>query len=113
MGCDYYIIKQLCVQYIAPNGAEGTTTIEIDRERAYFFVGRMSDNDSDDDDYAERLRAYYERELRVTYVPRILCTDGVWRNDAVKSRYSNMIHESIGAGAKIMSVKKEEVRRMR
>ena len=36
MGCDYYIVKQLHVEYVDDDDLERDVDIELDRERAYF-----------------------------------------------------------------------------
>lgn len=57
MGADYFIIKQLRIEH-----SEGTSTIELDRQRCYFDYSNYDSDDSDDK---------YKHYLTVTFVPRV------------------------------------------
>lgn len=78
MGCDFYIIKQLRIEH-----SQGTSTIELDSERAYFPENAFNDADSDDSDFQERMNKQYERFLEVSYEPRMLYGVGVTPPDDV------------------------------
>ena len=117
MGCDYYILKELRIHYITPNGKETQITIELDRQRCYF--SEYNDDlscDSDDSDYWTRIHArhdkYIEECLRVTFQPRTLYEKGQWKNKETECKYREQVKKQIGDG-EIVSIIKQEVRYLR
>lgn len=116
MGCDYYIVKQLEVIHINDDDDEITTTIELDRDRGYFFDdinSRDSDDSSDsDEDYDTRFQRKYGKYLEVTYQPRVLFQNGKWKSERVQEKYEDTITNEIGNDM-IISIIKQEVRYLR
>jgi hypothetical protein len=130
MGCDYFIIKQLRIEH-----SQGSSTIELDRERAYFPENAFNDADSDDSDFQERMNKQYESFLQVTYNPRMLYGVGVtppddvyiktvldteprWKNEQVKERYQERVNDelnklNLNIPIIVYQIIKEEVRYLR
>jgi hypothetical protein len=116
MGCDYYIIKRLKIEH-----SSGVDFIELDRERCYFPENDINNDilnyDSDDTDADISLSKYYERYLKVTFVPRIIYTDYEWKNEKVEQKYIDMVYEKLkhynNAFSNIYQITKEEVRNFR
>ena len=111
MGCDYYIIKRLKIEH-----SSGVDFVELDREKCY-FPENDTDNDYDSDDTNYSLNEYYERYLKVTFVPRILYKDDEWKNEKVKKKYTDIVYEKLkhynNAYDNIYEITKEEVRHFR
>jgi hypothetical protein len=115
MGCDYYIVKQLEVRHINDDDDEIITTVELDRERGYFFDevdSRDSDDSSGSEDSDMRYERKYGKYLNVTYVPRVLFENGKWKNERVQKRYEDSIRDEIGNDM-LLSIIKKEVRYLR
>lgn len=124
MGCDYYIIKQLRIIH-----SQGTSTIELDRERCYFNV--FKDIDSDDSDLEEKMNKQYDSYLEVTYKPRILYDvfepkqdeiktvldlEPRWKNNEIEKKYFEQVNRlltNISDNIILYQVIKEEVRYLR
>ena len=108
MGADYFIIKQLRIEH-----SEGTSTIELDRQRCYFDYSNY-DYDSDDSDDSDDKYKHY---LTVTFVPRVLYEYGNWQNEKMKKKYIDMVYEKLkkynNAFGNIHNIIKEEVRYLR
>lgn len=111
MGCDYYIVKQLEIKYIDDHDDEHETTIELDRQRGYFYDDDF-DSDSDDTNNTETFNKRYGKYLTVTYEPKFLFNNNKWKNDRIKDTYYNLIQGEIGNGL-LTSVIKTEVRYLR
>lgn len=125
MGCDFYIIKQLRIEH-----SQGTSTIELDRERAYFPEIEV---DSDDSDFEEIMNKQYESFLEVTYKPRmlygvfepsenyirtVLDTEPRWKNEDIKEKYQEQVNNllnklNLNIPIIVYQIFKEEVRYLR
>ena len=103
MGADYYIIKQLRIEH-----SQGTSTIELDRERCYFPNYIFDEVDSDDSDYEDKMNKQYEHFIEVTYKPRmlygvmpsentyvktVLDTEPRWKNEQIKEKYQEQVND--------------------
>lgn len=102
MGVDYYIVKQLHVEYLDDDDMERNINIELDRECAYFY-NDMDSVDSDDTD----VESFSSKCLEITYKPRILFQNGKWKSDNIQEKYSNNITQEIGDGMLLKIIKKE------
>jgi hypothetical protein len=119
MGCDYYIVKELLVVYKHhATGKEKTTEIELDRQRCYFLEYTEDVScDSDDSDYLDRKHArqhsYIEECLRVTFQPRTLFENNMWKNEETRQKYEDRIKTKIMAPIELVRVIKQEIRYLR
>jgi len=106
MGADYFIIKQLRIEH-----SEGTSTIELNREKCYFDNYNYDSDDSDDSDDK------YKHYLTVTFVQRVLYEHDNWKNEKIKKKYIDMVYEKLkkynNAFGNIHNIIKEEVRYLR
>lgn len=116
MGCDYYIVKQLEVIHINDDDDEIITTIELDRDKGYFFDdidSRDSDDSTDiNEDENSRFNRKYGKYLRVTYIPRVLFKNNEWKSERVQERYEDSVRDEIGNDV-ILNIIKKEVRYLR
>lgn len=116
MGCDYYIVKQLEINYINCNDEEIITTLELDREKCYFLYYIDDSFDSDDsidhEAYYKNYEKKYARYLNVTYVPKVLFENGKWKNERIQEKYDETVKEQIG-NDKILKIIKKEIRYLR
>lgn len=126
MGCDFYIIKQLRIEH-----SQGTSTIELYRERAYFQ--EIYEVDSDDSDFQDKIDKQYQCFLEVTYKPRmlygvmspentyiktVLDTEPRWKNQQVKEKYQDQVNNELNEldlniPIIIYQIIKEEIRYLR
>ena len=134
MGCDYYIIKELLIEYPGEDEYDrwepktgDNMTIELDREREYFpYIEHTNtntnytDTDSDDSDYSKKTEKKYakmrkdykrveEECLKVHYKPRILF-NMKWKNEETEEKYKEMF-KTVKPG--FIRVTKREVRYLR
>jgi len=127
MGCDYYIITNLDIQH-----SQGTSSIELDKQRNYFSYNN-NNIDSDESDYEEQMKKYYDSYLEVNYKPKILYgifepnqgeiktlldTEPRWKNEIIKTKYQEQVkHElnELNCAIPIIVYKiiKQEVRYLR
>jgi len=106
MGCDYYIVKLLAVKYLDDHDDEHDTTIELDRQRCYFY--EYDDDFDSDSDSTNNTDKRYGKYLNVTYQPKVLFSNHKWKNERIQDKYSNEIQNEIGNGLLISVIKKEE-----
>ena len=105
MGCDYYVIKILEIEY-EENGIKRTEEIEVDIDRRYFLDYYDEDSDAESDiNYEEK----YQHYLTVNYVPLILFENGKWKSDRIKEKYEMMIINVTN----LIKVTKKEKRKLR
>jgi hypothetical protein len=109
MGCDYYIVKQLHVEFVDDDDLERNVDIELDRERAYFHndMDSLDSDDSDDETFSSKFDRKYSKYLEVTYKPRILFQNGKWKNDNIQEKYTDNVTEEIGNGMLVKIIKRE------
>lgn len=114
MGCDYYIVKQLHVEYVDDDDLERNVDIELDRERAYFHndMDSIDSDDTDEDTFVSKFDRKYSKYLEVTYKPRILFQKGKWKNDSTQEKYMDNITQAIGKEM-LLKIIKQEVRYLR
>ena len=113
MGCDYYIVKYLQVEYVNDDDDTATIDIELNKEKAYFSYDNMTDSDSSDDEsYNTRFERKYGKYLEVTYVPKILFNNNKWKNETIQEKYEDIILNEIKEGL-LLKVTKKEVRFLR
>jgi hypothetical protein len=114
MGCDYYIVKQLHVEYIDDDDLERNVDIELDRERGYFYndMDSLDSDDTDDESFSSKFTRKYSKYLEVTYQPRILFQNGKWKNDSIQEKYTDNVTQEIANGM-LFKITKKEVRYLR
>lgn len=95
MGCDYYIIKALCVYY----NENGYLHIELDRERGYFDINL----DEDSDDYEEKVDEYIRDCLTPKMAPITIYNNGVFNKSVSETKYKSMIENKINEAGKTWS----------
>ena len=83
-GCDYYIIKQIRIE-----NSDGTDTIELDRERCYFYGDQCVSNQQ-----VRNPEEKYQHYLKVTFVGRVLYEDNEWKSDQIGEKYFDMVYEN-------------------
>jgi hypothetical protein len=114
MGCDYYIVKQLHVEYVDDDDLERNANIELDREGAYFYndMDSVDSDDTDDESFSSKFTRKYSKYLEVTYQPRILFQNNKWKSDSIQEKYSKNVTQEIGNGM-LLKITKQEVRYLR
>jgi hypothetical protein len=94
MGCDYYIQKELVIEYQAKNGK--FNTIYTNRIIQKGFIFSYPDEDSDDDFTTAdtKYKAELERKIRENTYDKILFKNGKWIEESYIKKYENSINET-------------------
>jgi hypothetical protein len=101
MGCDYYLIKELCIEFLNGQSQVQEKVIEINRERMYFY-----EIDSD-----EEYNVF--SQLNELPEPKIIYTKCKWKSDYVKQKYSLFFHEIESDGNVVLKISKHEKKCLR
>lgn len=111
MECDYYIIKQLQVEYIDDDDLQQNVNIELDRKNAYFYndMDSVDSDDTDDESFTNKFNRKYHKYLKITYLPRVLFQNGKWENTSIQGKYLNNIIQEIG-DEMLLKITKTEIR---
>jgi hypothetical protein len=108
MGCDYYIVKYLEVEYVNDDDDTDIVEIELNRERAYFQYDNTTDSDStDSESYNTKFDRKYSKYLEVKYVPKILFSNNKWKSESIQEKYEDKILNEIKEGLLLKVIKKE------
>ena len=91
MGCDYYITKDLIIEYKDSNGAELIKTIRIDCKPGY--IHSYEDYDSEDDEDANYLKykAEMARIIARNIYDKSVFEDNEWLKHSYKVNYVNYL----------------------
>jgi hypothetical protein len=112
MGCDYYIVKYLQVEYVNDDDDTTTIDIELNKEKGYFSYDNMTDSDSDsdstdDESYNTKFERKFGKYLKVTYVPKTLFSNNKWKSESIQEKYQDIILNEIKEGLLLKVIKKE------
>jgi hypothetical protein len=88
MGCDYYIVKVLQIEYYTDNN---DSEIEVSRDRCYYIF----DYDEDEDDYDEQMNAYIENTLIPKMKPIILFSMSTFNKVTSEIKYKTIIEDEL------------------
>lgn len=119
MGCDYYIVKVLEVEYLNDDDQTEIIQIEINKKRRYFQIDESEfDSDSDIESEMEickpKLHEKYSKYLQVTYTPKILFNNKKWKSENIQEKYEDLILNEINIkDILILNVIKKEIRYLR
>ena len=109
MGCDYYIVKYLCIYFNDKDN--DVLNFEIERERGYFgdHLG-----DEDEDDYEKKRDEYLKNVLTPQTKPITIYNNGVFNKPMSETKYKSIIEGLIRDSGKkwseITKIIKEEGR---
>lgn len=94
MGCDYYLTKEIHIDYINSKGNYKKTFYEYGRKSGYFFD---YDLDSDDENFEEKYRDRRNQELNniKTKDDIIIFDNGSYTSEFLKNKYKLMIKQAI------------------
>ena len=110
MGCDYYIVNRLKIQY----DADKISYIVLDELKCYYEELSFTDLNSDDSDYDEEFeKIINERYLRVLYKPLLIFENNNWKNDNLCDKYKNLISQELCSNfddININKITKEQIR---
>lgn len=91
MGCDYYVVKCLCVYF---NDIDNLR-VELQRERGYFF-----EYDKDDDDYEAKLNEHIKKCL-TPKEPIIIYNNNKFNKSTFEISYKSIVENKINGAGKI------------
>jgi hypothetical protein len=94
MKCDYYIQKELVIEYQGQNGK--IYTIYTDRTIQKGFIFNYPNEDSDDDTVTanQKYQIELERKIKENTYNKILFKNGKWLEESYKNKYENSIKET-------------------
>lgn len=94
MRCDYYIQKELVIEYQSKNGK--INTIYTDRTFQKGFIFNYPNEVSDDDIFTanEKYQIELERKIKENTYNKILFKNGKWLEESYKKKYENSIKET-------------------
>jgi hypothetical protein len=84
MGCDYYIVKELKVEF---NYGMFPFLIELERERGYFYFSL----DEDEPDYDEKEREYIRDMLKPSMKPIVIYEESQFKSKKYENKYKDLI----------------------
>ena len=91
MGCDYYIITYIIIEYLDNHGNKHEAYITYSRQPGYFsFYG-----DSDDEDYDAKYDKYIDDVLKVTKQPITIFENNQYTSEFLKNKYRHLIIEKL------------------
>lgn len=109
MGCDYFIIKQLNIEYLKDNdNTVYNDIIELEKQNCY-FNNQIEDLNYDSDDSTNSECNDNSNYLKVTHIPRILFKNSNWKNNILKEKYENFIFDELN-NCNIIKIIKMETR---
>lgn len=94
MGCDYYIQKELVIEYQAKNGK--IYTIYTDRVVQKGFIFNYPNEDSDDDMVTanKKYNDELQKKIQENTYNKILFKNGKWVEETYKKKYENSLNET-------------------
>jgi len=87
MGCDYYIVKLLCVSL------DDFTrfNIELERDRGYYYF----DYDEDEEDYERMWNEYKQTMLTPGMKPIMVYQGGDFRSISLETKYKSLVEKEL------------------
>jgi chromosomal replication initiation ATPase DnaA len=99
MGCDYYICKDLEINFKYGD----YTMINLERDSGYFHFSL----DEDDPDYDTKYQEYIEETLKPRMKPITIYEDNAFESKKLEDKYKSLIEEELETYNKNRSIKKE------
>jgi hypothetical protein len=107
MGCDYYIQKELVIEYQAKNGKIYTIYTNRTIEKGYIFSYPNEDSDDDKDTSYTKYRDELEKKITENTYDKILFENGRWIEESYKKKYENYLNETCNNISKLLKVYKK------
>lgn len=107
MGCDYYIQKELVIEYQATNGKICTIYTNRTIQKGYIFSYPNEDSDDDQDTAYTKYRAELEKKITENTYNKILFENGRWCEQSYKKKYENCLTETCNNILKLLKVYKK------
>jgi len=94
MKCQYYIQKEIVIEYQAKNGK--INTIYTNRRVQKGFIFNYPDQDSRDDFITAhwKFKVELERKIKENTYDKILFKNGKWVEESYKKEYENTLNET-------------------
>jgi len=102
MGCDYYIVKLLCVSL----DVHTQFTIELEREQGYYDI----DYDEDEEDYEEQCNEYKKMMLTPGMKPIMVYQGGDFRSIFLATKYKSIVENELNVRGKKWSDVREIIK---
>ncbi len=109
MGCDYYIVKYLLVEYKDDEGEIIEERLDEERERCYYpehIYPSDYDSDEDDDTRYEKLNKFWKSYVEQFKRPnKVLFENGQWIKEGYRKNYEKELEDEYGIKDLIRLVK--------
>ena len=110
MGCDYYIINQIKIEYVDDTE---DFNMECNIKRGYFDEYEFDFN-SDCSDYEENVDNFIQKTyLTVSYKPKVIFDKCAWIDEKYEDKYEHYLHDLKIDLSNIFRMTKHQVRRLR
>lgn len=88
MGCDYYIIKELCIYYLH---TKNISYITLSSDNGYFYY---PDLDEDHENYEKEYDKIIKNQLKPSMNPILVYKDNNFINTNLENKYKKLIEEN-------------------
>lgn len=107
MGCDYYVLDELVIQYQDKNGR--LSSIHTNRQiyRGYIFEPPDHDSDDDSDTISQKYQDELERKIEENTRIKILFQNQQWTKESYKKKYEGYLMKTYKEIVKIIKVYKD------
>lgn len=94
MGCDFYTITALIIRQTGSDAElnQVVTTIELHREKKYFYDYH---GDSDDSDYETLRSEYFHRQFKIEYTPILIYKNEDFTKTSFRDKYELIINNEL------------------
>lgn len=87
MGCDFYIVKYLCIYY----NDDTCESINVSKENGYYYF----DADSDEENYEQKINDYKKNILKPQIKPIVIYDNNTFIKSCSENKYKTFIEDKI------------------
>lgn len=109
MGCDYYIQKELVIEYRTKNNSINTIYTNRKLEKGYILYYPNQLPDDDDDTDHNKYKAELDRQIEKKTYNKILFENGKWVRRKYKIKYEAYLMKTFGEISEILKVYKKNI----
>jgi len=107
MGCDYYVQKELVIEYHDKNGRNCTLYTDRIIKKGYVFNYKDQDSDDNENTANQKYRAEIERKIKDNTYNKILFENNEWIKESYKLKYETQLVKTYKEIAKILKIYKK------
>ena len=107
MGCDYYIQKELVIEYLDKTGKIFALYTDRNIEKGYILQSSEHDSDDDEDTSYKKYKEEIERRIKYNTYNKILFENGDWVQESYKKKYEQYLLRTYKEIVKIIKIYKK------